>query len=103
GASSLFRLADGDRIIVPPLGRTVAVTGLVRQPGIFELAAGQSSISARALLALSGGKEAQGRYRLSVMRIDQEGRFNLAALTGETGLVHDSEILFLQLGADQTV
>jgi protein involved in polysaccharide export with SLBB domain len=103
GASSPFRLADGDRIIVPPLGRTVAVTGLVRQPGIFELATGQSSISARALLALSGGKEVQGRYRLSVMHIDQEGRFNLAALTGEAGLVHDSEILFLQLGADQTV
>lgn len=32
-----IRLADGDRIIVPPLGPTVAVTGDVKQPGIFEL------------------------------------------------------------------
>ena len=103
GVTSDLRLADGDRIIVPPLGRTVAVTGLVRQPGIFELPAGQSSISVRSLLSLAGGQEVRGRYRLSVMRIDTQGNSNLSGLAGETGQIHDSEILFVQLGADQTV
>jgi polysaccharide export outer membrane protein len=102
GASPSLRLADGDRIIVPSLGRTVAVTGLVRQPGIFELPLGRSSLPVRALLSLAGGQEVGGRYRLSVLRFDVQGGSSLSALTGETGLVRDSEILYVQLGADQT-
>jgi polysaccharide export outer membrane protein len=97
-----LRLADGDRIIVPALGRTVTVAGLVRQPGIFELPPGQSAISVRNLLTLAGGQEVRGRYRLSVLRIDAQGNSSLVALGGEVGQVHDSEILFVQLGADQT-
>lgn len=102
GSSSAFRLADGDRVLVTPLGKTVAVSGLVRQPGIYELASRQSSISARSLLALAGGQEVRGDYRLSVMHIDEQGRSNLIALTSESGVIRDSEILFVQLGADQT-
>lgn len=102
GGVSDLRLADGDRIIVPSLGRTVAVSGLVRQPGIFELASGQSGMSARALLTLAGGQEVRGRYRLSVLEIDAQGNTNLNALGNETNQVRDSEILFVQLGADQT-
>lgn len=103
GSSNDLSLTDGDRIIVPSLGRTVAVTGLVRRPGIFELSSGQSDISVRALLALAGGQEVRGRYRLSVMRIDAQGNSNLSTLAGEVGQVRDSEILFVQMGADQTV
>lgn len=103
GVAPDLRLADGDRITVPPLARTVAVTGLVRRPGIFELSTGQSSITVRNLLTLAGGQEVRGRYRLSVMRIDAEGNSNLGALAGDAGQVRDSEILFVQLGADQTV
>jgi len=103
GPASDLRLADGDRLIIPSLGRTVAIAGLVRQPGIFELPARQSSMPVRALLSLAGGQEVRGNYRLSVMRIDTDGNSNLTALAGESGQVHDSEILFVQLGADQTV
>jgi polysaccharide export outer membrane protein len=101
GGSSSMRLADGDRILVPPLGPTVAVAGLVRRPGIFELPSRQSSISVRALLALAGGQEVRGRYRLSLMHILPDGRSDMVQLSGQTGLVRDSEILFAQLGADQ--
>jgi protein involved in polysaccharide export with SLBB domain len=100
GRTGMMRLADGDRIVVPPLGRTVAVAGLVRQPGIFELPAGASSISARSLLALAGGQEVRGRYRLSVQRIEADGRLNLVPLEAETGMIRDSEILRVDLGAD---
>ncbi len=102
GATPSLRLADGDRIIVPPLGRTVAVAGLVRQPGIFELASGQSAIPVRTLLSLAGGQEVRGAYRLSVLRIDAQGNSSLGALMGQTGQIRDSEILFVQLGSDQT-
>jgi protein involved in polysaccharide export with SLBB domain len=100
GRTGMMRLADGDRVIVPPLGRTVAVAGLVRQPGIFELPAGAGGITARSLLALAGGQETRGRYRLTVQRIEADGRLNLVPLEVETGLIRDSEILRVDLGAD---
>jgi protein involved in polysaccharide export with SLBB domain len=100
GRPGTMRLADGDRIVVPLLGRTVSVAGLVRQPGIYELPARSSSITARSLLALAGGQEVRGRYRLSVQRIEADGRLNLVPLEGETGSIRDSEILRVDLGAD---
>lgn len=102
GGSSSLRLADGDRILVPHLGATVAITGMVRQPGIFELAPGQSSMSVRALLSLAGGQEVRGRYRVSALRMMPDGQSQMTALPNESGSVRDSEILFVQLGADQT-
>lgn len=100
GVGSNMRLADGDRIIVPPLGPVVAVAGLVRRPGIYELPAGAKSLTARALLSLAGGHEVRGRYRLSVQRIEADGRLNLIPLSSETNVVRDSEILRVELGAD---
>ena len=95
-----MRLSDGDRVIVPPLGPTVAVAGLVRRPGIYELPARASAMPVRTLLALAGGQEVRGRYRLSVMRIEQDGRFNLVPLSDDKGSVGDSEILRVELNAD---
>jgi polysaccharide export outer membrane protein len=100
--SSNLRLADGDHILVPPLGKTVAITGLVRRPGIYELAPGQSSIAVHTLMTLAGGPEVRGNYRLSALRIAPTGQLQLAPLVGEQGSLQDSEILFAQLGADQT-
>lgn len=101
GGAADLRLADGDRIVVPPLGPTIAVAGLVRRPGIYELPARASSMTARTLLALAGGQEVRGRYRLSVQRIESDGRLNLIPLQNENGAVRDSEILRVELGADQ--
>jgi protein involved in polysaccharide export with SLBB domain len=98
-----MQLADGDRILVPPLGKVVAVSGMVRQPGIYELPSGASSMKAQDLLALAGGLEVRGRYRLSVLRIAANGNSQMAPLADENGTIGDSEILFAQLGADQTV
>jgi protein involved in polysaccharide export with SLBB domain len=103
GAPSRFRLADGDRILVPALGPTVAITGLVRQPGIYELPPRGSSLSVRALMDLAGGQEVRGRYRLSILKILPSGESNLTEISNQSEAVHDSEILFVQLGADHTV
>lgn len=95
-------LNDGDRIIVPPLGKTVAVTGWVRRPGIYELPSGASGMSVRGLLALAGGLEIRGRYRLSVLRVSPDGSSKMVALSGRAGTVRDSDVLFAQPGAEQT-
>jgi len=101
GAGGAMRLADGDRLVVPPLGATVAVAGLVRRPGIYELPGRSSGMTARALLSLAGGQEVRGQYRLSVQRIEDDGRLSLASLQNANGVVRDSEILRVELGADQ--
>ena len=54
GAAPDLSLADGDRIMVPPIGPTIAVAGEVVRPGIYELPRGET-IGGQALLALAGG------------------------------------------------
>jgi len=100
--SSHVALADGDRIVVPPLGPTAAISGWVRRPGIYEIAGGRSSIDVRALLSLAGGLEVRGKYRLSVLRITSDGRNQMTPVEGQSGAVGDSEILFAQPAANQT-
>ena len=100
--SADVRLADGDRIVVPLLGRTVAVAGLVRRPGIYELSSGQSSIPIKSAKALAGGEEVRGRYRHSVLSIASNGASEMIPVPSEEGLLRDGDVLFVQLGADRT-
>ena len=102
GAPKSIALADGDRILVPPLGPTVAVTGWVRRPGIYELAPGQRAISVRGLMSLAGGLEVRGAYHLSVLRVTASGesRMTQANLASR---IHDSDILYVKPAADQSV
>ena len=81
GHQADIRLADGDRIVVPPVGNVVAVSGWVRRPAIYELAPGQRRISVRHLLQLSGGLQVRGKFRYSLMTTDQEGRTALVSLS----------------------
>jgi protein involved in polysaccharide export with SLBB domain len=103
GTASSVTLTDGDRVIVPPLGRTVAVVGWVRQPGIYELAPGQAGTGVASLISLAGGFEVRGKYRLSVLRLLSNGQSAMTAVAGQSGVVRDSEILFVAPGAQQTV
>lgn len=100
--SASLRLADGDRIYVAPLGRTVAIAGLVRNAGIYELPRGQASISAQALMTLAGGPEVSGNYLYSILQLQPDGRSALVRLNRLSDPVRDGEVLFLQLQADQT-
>lgn len=101
GAANEFLLGDGDRIIVPPLGPTVAITGWVRRPGIYEMSPGGSAMSARALLSLAGGLEVRGKYRISVLGVAGNGQAVMAPAQEGT-LLHDSDVLYVQPAAEQT-
>lgn len=56
-------LRDGDRIIVPPIGATIAATGSVKRPGIYELQTTKTNASLSKLLKYSGGVLSPGRNR----------------------------------------
>lgn len=47
-----IQLADGDRIIVPPVGATIAVIGDVKQPGIYELGTDSQGVGSSRRVAL---------------------------------------------------
>jgi polysaccharide biosynthesis/export protein len=101
-AEHAVALSDGDRIVVPPLGPTVAVVGWVRRPGIFEMAPGRKSMTVHELLSLAGGLEVRGKYRMSVLRVAADGRNEMLTLNDDTGSVGDSDILFVQPAASRT-
>jgi protein involved in polysaccharide export with SLBB domain len=95
-------LTDGDRVVVPSLGSTVAVTGWVRHPGIYELAPGSKAVTVRSLLLLAGGLEVRGRYRESISHILSDGSASMAPTQSEGSLVRDGEVLFVQPAAQHT-
>ena len=96
-------LTDGDRVIVSPLGGTVAIAGPVRIPGIYELAPGQSGMTASALVTMAGGYTVRGLYDLSLVSLASDGRTQLSSLTGDRTLVRDSDVLIVRGTAEQTV
>jgi polysaccharide biosynthesis/export protein len=67
------RLQDGDRIVVPPLGRTVAISGAVARPGIFELPGGRSDQSLGSLLTMAGGTIRPRGNLFTISRISPTG------------------------------
>ena len=93
-SNSVGALTEGDRIVVPPLGGTVAVTGLVGHSGIYELPAGASRMSASSLIALAGGQEIAGAKRLSKLELLPDGRTRMVSLPRE-GSIANGEVLFV--------
>jgi len=101
GNSGIMALTEGDRIVVPPLGGTVAITGLVRRPGIYELSPGSSSTSVSSLLGLAGGVEIAGAKRLSKLALEPDGRTRMVALPKE-GSIANGEVLFVDANRSST-
>jgi protein involved in polysaccharide export with SLBB domain len=58
--AGMQRLESGDTLLVPPIGREVTIEGMVRRPGIYELA-GEKDLSD--VLELAGGVLPSGTLR----------------------------------------
>ena len=66
--SGMQRLESGDTILVPPVGEQVTIEGMVRRPGIYELA-GEKNLSE--VLELAGGVLPSGTLRhVDVERVE---------------------------------
>ncbi len=72
GGNADNTLQDGDRIIVPPLGATVAIGGAVKRPAIYEIKRGDN-LSALEMLGLAGGVLAPGSNRFMRFSLTAEG------------------------------
>ncbi len=85
GAPPSVRLQDGDRIIVPVIGETVAISGNVARPGIYEL---RGSASLGSVLGYAGGAIRPRGNKIAISRITADGTEQyLRAATLATALV----------------
>ncbi|MBL4800984.1 MAG: SLBB domain-containing protein [Emcibacter sp.] len=71
--TGFYTLNDGDRIIVPTIGATIALDGELIRPGIYELPAGKNNISYEAAMLLAGGTLRPSGYEMSQIKIDSQG------------------------------
>ena len=70
GAPPGVRLREGDRVIVPVLGQTVAIAGGVARPGIYEL---RGPATVGQLLGYAGGSVRPRGGKVSISRIEADG------------------------------
>lgn len=70
GSPPSIRLRDGDRLIVPVIGPTVAVSGAVARPGIYEL---RGTPSVGSVVAFAGGAIRQRGGQVVLSRIGKDG------------------------------
>lgn len=85
GSPPSARLRDGDRIIVPVIGDTVAVSGSVSRPGIYEVRKGSSLGS---VLGFAGGALRPRGNQIAISRITADGSEQyIRAATLATALV----------------
>lgn len=90
-------IADGDRLVVPPLTSTFAVAGEVRRPGIFELPGASSSIAVKDALELAGGRLRPDGYRYLRIGAGSDGRETVQELdpSNENIRIRNGDVLLL--------
>jgi protein involved in polysaccharide export with SLBB domain len=79
GVPSSVRLQDGDRIVVPVIGGTVAISGAVARPGIYELRANTTLDN---LMDYAGGALRPRGYKAAVSRIAPDGSESFIRVSG---------------------
>jgi len=91
GIGSDIQLNDGDRIVVPTIGSTVAVLGQVKRPGIYELAEGRRSVALASALEFAGGPlRPRGTKNIHIafdasgqQRVDESAELSAAVADGD--------------------
>jgi polysaccharide biosynthesis/export protein len=96
GAPSSIRLRDGDRVIVPVIGPTVAVTGAVARPGIYEL---RGTASVGAVVAFAGGAIRQRGGQVVISRIAADGTESFVRTPSQSASVVGGDVVQLLGGS----
>src|SRR5690606_25992145 len=102
GSPPNVRLQDGDRIVVPTIGRTVAVVGSVVRPGIFELLPGSQSLTLSQAVAMAGGTVRATGNDYSVLRLRQDGAEEVVPLTEQGATLHIGDVVQV-MGRERSV
>lgn len=97
-------LRDGDRIVVPAIGPTIAVAGKVRRPAIYELAEGRREAGLDEVLDYAGGPLRPAGNRYVTLTVDATGRQQVAESAQSKGIaVADGQVVIVTFGDDVQV
>ncbi|PCJ98216.1 MAG: polysaccharide biosynthesis/export family protein [Zetaproteobacteria bacterium] len=108
-----MRLRDGDRIIVPPIGPTVAIAGAVKRSGIYEIKKlthginkhtrqNSEKLSLNAMLDFAGGVLTQGNNRFIQLTLTAAGQENVTEISDSFAPIFgDSSILSVLKGVEK--
>ncbi len=101
GASHQLGVVDGDRIVVPTIGPTVAVAGDVKRPGIYELSEGQRQASDNEVIGFAGGPlRPRGNRMVRITFEDSGGQLVVEHDSEDRISVLDGDILMVQRRRD---
>ena len=92
GSPPTIRLQDGDKVIVPVIGPTIAVTGAVARPGIYEL---RGSPTVSAVVGFAGGAIRQRGAQVVISRIGPEGTETFVRAPGPGATVYAGDAVQL--------
>ena len=96
GSPPALRLRDGDRIIVPVIGDTVAIAGNVARPGIYEVRKGTT---VGALLDYAGGALRPRGNAIAISRINPDGSEQFVRSAALTSAVIPGDAVQLTSGS----
>jgi polysaccharide export outer membrane protein len=108
-----LRVRNGDRIIVPAIGPSVAIAGEVKRPGIYEITSsltgmhhkaqdGIEKLSLNDMLDLGGGVLAPGQNRMMKIEIRSNGKERVSDVTDPfTPQFGNGSILMISKGQDK--
>ncbi len=88
-------VVDGDRIFVPPIGATVAITGEVKRAGIFELADGESRADIETLLRFGAGTLRPRGHVFNRIAFTSDGRERVSQVNRGFDRVADGDIVIV--------
>tara|TARA_R110002073_G_scaffold44448_13_gene123178 strand:- start:13273 stop:16032 length:2760 start_codon:yes stop_codon:yes gene_type:complete len=94
---SFDTLNDGDRVIVPTIGATIALDGEMVRPGIYELPAKRESIPFTEAMDMAGGTLRPAGYEISQVSVDEHGRQTFRRIEGRGQNVKNGEALIARL------
>lgn len=113
GATNMdLQLRDGDRLIIPPLGPTVAIAGEVKRPGIYEILPrstrmirsredASERLSLNEMLTFAGGILTPGNIRYLKLAATQDGQEQVKEVTESLKPeFSDGAILMISKGQD---
>ena len=85
-ANTEIAITHNMKIIVPPIGETIAITGGLSKPGIYELK--NEKMNVKLALQLSGALSIPGAYDLFKMSINEDGNELIKAVNVNINLTN---------------
>lgn len=93
------QLRDGDQLIVPALGETYAVAGDVLRPGIFELPASVTNLTANTAISVAGGSIRPRGYELVLSRLDRRGNEVVSEISKSESMIAGDGLFVVRTSA----